>query len=1320
MAVAWTAEQQQVIKVRDRNILVSAAAGSGKTAVLVERIIQRITDVENPVDIDRLLVVTFTNAAAAEMRERIGAAIEKKLAERPEDEHMQRQLTLIHNAQITTIDSFCLYVIRNHFHEIGLEPNFRIGDEGELKLLREDALQQVLLRNYEEMSDGFAAFADGYVQGRSDAGMRQMILSLYEFSRSYPWPEEWLSDCVQGYCMEGPGELDQAVWMKPLVGTIRAVLLGLAGLMEEALSLCMDGDGPQVYADVVEREMEDYRSMAAESGFAGLYNAVTGYSFARLPACRKFAGDEAKRDRVKQLRDDAKEQIKKLTRQYFFCTPEVMAAQLKKTAPLAGELVRLTKEFAETFDQEKRRKNIVDFHDLEHFALEILVDAQTKQPRKTAEEFRDTFAEIMIDEYQDSNYVQETLLTAVSKVERGEYNIFMVGDVKQSIYRFRLARPELFMEKYDTYSLDGGDCQRIDLHRNFRSREEVLAFVNDIFYRIMARDLGNVEYDAKAALYPGASFPDGAEHVFAPEVLLFDSADELIEEGADKRQLEAKLVAQKIHRMMETQPVTDKETGELRRARYSDIVILLRSLSGWADTFSSVLNDEGIPAHTLSATGYFSAVEVQTVLAMLKILDNPRQDIPLAAVLRSPIVGMTDEELAELRLTDPDEPFCECVLKRCARLCGQEDPSRAEGREEETQPCGQEDPSRAEGREEEAGLCGREDPSRADGREEEAGPCGQEDPEVSREAAAAPAEEPEGSRKLRRFYRQYLILRELVADTPVHELVEILLRETGYGSYAAAMPAGGRREANLKMLVEKAIAYERTSYKGLFHFVRYIDELQKYDVDFGEADMSSENENVVRIMSIHKSKGLEFPIVFVCGMGKQFNRQDVRSHMVLHPQYGLGLDCMDAGRRLISPTIAKRAVAKQIDMENLGEELRVLYVALTRAKEKLVLTGSCKEAGERIEMLRTAAGGMAFAGKTEECHLPYLTREGASGYLDWLLPAVISCGERYEVCVVNAAELVTEEIRRQAAKRMDYEACLEEIEAADAADVLRLDERFSFSYPYREALERKNKYSVSELKHRAMRGKLETEEEELVPAFAKEEVIPYIPPFVRRMEEEEEPVNRGALRGTAMHRMMECYDFDSTAGAAKQLEQMSERGRIPRELAELVRLPLIEAFLASDTGKRMYAAHRAGHLHREKPFVMGFTAEELARFGFGEMQEKCPPQRENAAALEDGRLWDDADQNKACAEETDPPKRQDLTLIQGIIDVFWEEEDGIVVLDYKTDRVETKKQLADRYAAQLKLYGEALERILNPDGGREKKVKERLLYSFRLGEIVPV
>lgn len=1298
MGVSWTAEQQKVIDLRNRNILVSAAAGSGKTAVLVERIVKIITNKNHPVDIDHLLIVTFTNAAAAEMRERIGNAIEKALDEQPGDEHLLRQLTLIHNAQITTIDSFCLYVVRNHFHEIDLEPNFRIGDEGELKLLREDVLGKVLEQNYEEPSEAFSDFVEGYASGRTDAALNEMILQLYEFSRSYPWPEKWLDSFVGAYRIETREELDRAEWLVPLTQNIRFVLKDCEQLLKQALAVTQQDDGPDMYEKAVRSDLEKYESLSKLTSFCELSGALSDIKYDRLASSRGFEGDPDKLELVKSLREQAKDVVKKLCKQYFFCSPEMMIEQLERTEPMLEEVVRLTKQFADEFAAAKRRKNLVDFHDVEHFALQILVDEETEKAKKTAEEFRDTFEEIMIDEYQDSNEVQETLLRSISRAERGENNIFMVGDVKQSIYRFRLARPELFMKKYDSYSLEESTTQRIDLHKNFRSRAEVLTCTNDIFYKIMVRSLGNVEYDAEAALYPGASYPDigmkktaGKEETaeeqtkqniadFTPEILLADSNDELLEdtELSDKKTLEAKIVAEEIRHLMKTQPVTDKATGELRMARYSDIVILLRSLSGWADSLVEVLNGNGIPAHTVSSTGYFSTVEVQTVLSMLRLLDNPRQDIPMAAVLRSPMAGLTDEELAVLRLEDGSVPFHEAVLEL------------AEGLYEED---GQKEISNPEA-------------------DQKQGKNADEKPENHIESTA--------HQKLLEFYKKYRQLRQLVPDTPIHELIERILQETGYGHYVSAMPAGKRRMANLNMLLEKAAAYEKTSYKGLFHFVRYIDELQKYDVDFGEADTVGENEDVVRIMSIHKSKGLEFPVVFVSGMGKNFNKQDTRSKMVLHPELGIGLDYMDGKRRIKSPTIAKKAIAKQIDLENLGEELRVLYVALTRAKEKLILTGTLKDAPEKLEFFRQQAA--LYAHSSDATVIPYLTRESAAGYLDWVLPAVLSYGEKYPVRVVEAAELVLQEVENQTEQNEGLIGRMEEIRQADPTLVEKLEQRFAQKYPYQTDILRKNKYSVSELKHRAMREKFEAEQEETVPAFLEEPVTPTIPLFIQKQGSVEQEAqnkaqdaeskaeqkivsntaNRGALRGTAVHRVMECYDFTSGQSVHEQILLMEKEEKITADMRSLVNEQIVADFVSSETGKRMAFAQEKGTLYREKPFVMGFTEAELEKYGFGAGAQTENAQQEIAS--------ENVSQEKHMHEE-------DLTLIQGIIDVFWIEDDGITVLDYKTDRVDTAQELIDRYATQLKLYADALERVF---ATRKLKVKEILIYSFRLEKLIPI
>lgn len=1220
MGVKWTEDQQKVIDLRKRNILVSAAAGSGKTAVLVERIVGMVTDKAHPVDIDRLLIVTFTNAAAAEMRERISNAIEKALDANPSDEHLQRQLTLIHNAQITTIDSFCLYVVRNHFYEIDMEPNFRIGDEGEFKLLRQDVLKKVLEAHYANPSETFSAFMEGYAPGRSDDAVAEMILSLYQFSRSYPWPKQWLDSAKKCYEVSTVEELNQSEWIGSALKNIRLVLADVIVYLEEALKVALNSDGPNMYAKALRSDIELYERAAELSEFSKLQEALQSIRYERLSSSKGYTGSEEKLEQVKQMREHAKETVKKLVKQYAFSTAEQMVAQLKAARPAAETLISLTEEFADAYGAEKKKKNLVDFYDIEHFALEILVDEESGQAKKTAEAFRDAYEEIMIDEYQDSNYVQEAILTSISKMERGENNIFMVGDVKQSIYRFRLARPELFMEKYDTYSLSDAKTQRVDLHQNFRSRDEVINTVNDVFYRIMKRDLGNVEYDELAALYTGASYPKSEQ--MQTELLLTEYDEELLGDTdfADKTILEAKLVANRIKKLMAEQMVTDKSTGELRKARYSDIVILLRSLNHYADVFVEQLNADGILAHAVSSTGYFATVEVQTVLAMLRLLDNPRQDIPMAAVLKSPIGGFNDEELAQMRLYQKEIPFHECVLTLCEHLM-------------------------------------------------------QKEVEDTENAFAS---------RLLQFYQKYQALRHKVPDTPIHELIELVLEETGYGNYLAAMPAGNRRRANIEMLLEKAIAYEKTSYKGLFHFVRYIDELQKYDVDFGEADLVGENEDVVRIMSIHKSKGLEFPIVFVSGLGKSFNRQDSRSRMVLHPEYGIGLDVMDGGRRVRIPTIAKKVIARQIDLENLGEELRVLYVALTRAKEKLILTGNCKDMEETIRKLQMSEQEVPGEAKKS---LSYRDREGAGCYLDWLMPVMVQAKDGYVVSKMDVSKLVLDEVEKQAGHFLEREERMALVEAADDELVQQLDGVFKEDYPYTFDIVRKNKYSVSELKHRAMRKAFEEEENDATPTFLVEEAFEaYVPKFIQSREES---VNLGALRGTAMHRVLECYDFTSDMSVEEQITTMLASGRITKELFDLVHIPSIKKFMKSDTGCRMKKAALLGRLYREKPFVMGFTEAELKEAGFCE-----------EVSLEHVEI---------CGQSVE----EDLTLIQGIIDVFWVEEDGITLLDYKTDSVKTPEELVMRYETQMELYAKALNRVFADSG---KKVKEKLIYAFRFGK----
>ena len=1205
MGMTWTKEQQQVIDLRNRNILVSAAAGSGKTAVLVERIKELVLDKKHPVDIDHLLVVTFTNAAAAQMKERVAKALEKALQENPSDVRLQQQAALVQNAQITTIDSFCLYVLRNHFHEIGLEPNFRIGDEGELKLLREDVMTGLFEQCYEEKHPGFLHLISCYGTSRSDAPVRDMIFKLYSYAQSYPWPKQWLREALSCYEIKTEQELEQAPFIEMTVEYGKQMVKGYLEQAEHYHELCQDVDGPYMYEEACEQDVERMEELLSCSTYQDFYEELGKCKFATLGRAKDYIGSPEKQEQVKTERKKLKDGIGKLKSDCFALTFQEILEQLILVQPSAEALAEVTERFIDAFTERKQDKNLVDFSDLEHFALEILVEEETGKPTETAKEFQNAYEEIMIDEYQDSNYVQETILRAISREVVGQNNLFMVGDVKQSIYRFRLARPELFMEKFDTYETTDAPCQRIDLHKNFRSRDTVLTFTNDIFYQIMKRNLGGVDYTDEAALYCGADYPAGEkEDAFDSEILLTTTQE--LEEGTkqqiSKQELEAKLIADRIRKMVGKEEVVDEETGEFRKVRYGDIVILLRSLSEWADLFAEVLNANGIPAHTVSRTGYFSTLEIRTVLNYLRILDNPRQDIPLAAVLKSPMAGLSDEQLARLRLLAEDKPYHQCVKMFL------------EAEEELT-----------------------EKESTAD-----------EDMRA----------------KLKRFSETYKKLRRQTMDIPMHELLQKVLKETGYARYASALPAGRQRLANLHMLSEKAIAYEKTSYRGLYHFIRYIDELQKYDVDFGEAELVGENEDAVNIMSIHKSKGLEFPVCFVSGMGKSFNKQDSRSKMILHPNLGVGLDIIEEDRRIKVPAFFKKVIARQTELESLGEELRVLYVAFTRAKEKLIITGYIKDE-EMLQQIREI-----YCGSNRKA-LNFKERAEAKTFLEWILPAAAASGSWDKVSYVTPWSMLEDEAAHQITEHVSLRQRVQQAEEVSDTLYEKIKEQLSYQYPHPDAIHLVTKYSVSELKHRAMRELAAKEEEDVTPKFLEEVSTPYVPAFMEGKAE----VNQGALRGTAMHRLMECYDFTKMPDCSdefaenikKQLTGLVQMGKVSEDMQKLIRIPSVELFLKSQLAPRMKAAAMRDDLFREKPFVMGNH----------EMEEE-------------------------------------MVLIQGIIDVFWVEEDGIVLLDYKTDRVDSATRLRDMYKEQLDLYAEALERIFR------LPVKEKYLYSFRLNQAIEV
>ncbi len=1208
MSVKWIEEQQKVIRLRDGAILVSAAAGSGKTAVLVERIIQRLTEEEHPVDVDRLLIVTFTEAAAAEMKERIGAAIEKKLQERPGDARLERQASLIHSAAITTIHSFCLSVIRDHFHVIGIDPGFRIAEEGELRLLRQDVLDELMEACYDEGTGEFLDFVERFGTGRNDRKIEEIILKLYEYSRSYPQPGKWLESCAEAYETPESGEMAQRAAERVCrrAGDIRRIL-------EHALKICEEPDGPYMYGDMLESDLENASRLERTEEFAGQYDVVCGFAWKRLSGKKDETVSDEKKEAVKKLREQAKKLVKDIRELYFYAPCEEWEEDMRRACPSMRTLAWLVNRFAELFAKKKQSRNMIDFSDMEQFALAILTVEKDGElvPSPAAGEYQDRFEEVMIDEYQDSNLVQETILNSVSGISKGGYNIFMVGDVKQSIYSFRLSRPELFMEKYDTYSLTDSTKQRIDLHKNFRSRAEVLDSVNYIFRQIMGRDLGGIAYDDSAALYVGADFPElpgearAAGFSDRTELLLLDKSD-TGDEAA--RRAEARMIARRIHELIRNGAVVDRETGGYRRVQYRDIVVLTRSIRGWAEDFAAVLAEEGIPAYSVSREGYFETYEVSVLLDYLKILDNARQDLPLAAVLTSPFGNLTSEEMAEIRIAFPNLPFYEAA------------PAYAEERSD----------GRSEGRELKEALC----------------------------------------RKLGRFFKQMAYFRKKVPYTPVHELLTEIVETTGFGLSVAAMPAGVQRTANVDMLVEKASAFEGTSYKGLFNFVRYIGQLKKYDVDYGEAGIMDEQSDTVRIMSIHKSKGLEFPIVFAAGMGKRFNMQDARGSVVIHPEWGVGLDDIDLERRTKKPVFLKKMIREESMLETLAEEMRVLYVALTRAKEKLIITG-CAD----VASLSDTAGSAGV-----------FRPEGARCYLDWILPALLE--ESAQQNDRNAAEADIKERKDSPveikvytgtdlvpgpAEQRGEQFALDVLEHWDTDRVYvpelraRLEEQMNYAYPYEEAGRMKLKFTVSELKKHAALA-----EEAGQEMYEEPEVVPLIPGFLK-----EEEVLTGAPRGSAYHKLLELLDFTESYDEESLTEAVAalrKDGRLTAEMAECICPDDILRFLRCESGSRMSRAAQRGKLCKEQPFVLGIDASEIY------------PQDESGEKI----------------------------LVQGIIDVYFEEEDGLVVLDYKTDRVRSAGELSEKYHAQLDYYAQALTQLTG------KPVKEKIIYSFTLGEEIEV
>lgn len=1290
MGMKFTPEQQKVIELHNSNILVSAAAGSGKTAVLVERIIRMVCEGEHPADIDRLLIVTFTNAAAAEMRERIAAGIAARLEADPGNEHIQKQSALLHNAQITTIDSFSLFLIRNHFNEIGLDPDFRVADEGEIKLLQQEVLAQLLEDAYAgnfvpeealtsregygnegtvpemEALEQFHACVEYFCPGGRESVLEQHILNLSRYAGSFPWPAEWLEERKNDYAAGDMEALVCSDYGQYLTERVNRTVEGCLEKLQEVKRLCELPDGPYMYGELTDAEIEQLERLTDCKNLEEQAAKIPAVTFARLPSKKDDSVDPAKRELAKAIRNSVKDTLSDLSESYFKTPLELAVEQGKACREPLRMLLDLVLEFDRRLLAAKQERHLIDFSDMEHYALQILLKrekveetggtgtdhAETKYrivPSDVAMEYRQYFQEILIDEYQDSNLVQEYLLSAISGEAEGHYNRFMVGDVKQSIYKFRLARPELFLEKYDTYQ-ETGDLCRIDLAKNFRSRIQVVDAVNGVFSRIMSREIGGIAYDDKAALYPGATYPAAEDPAYGSEALLIRKPEkgereesgigEQHAEGAgvlldydNVRQLEALAIAARIKQLKGSLKVMEKSTGELRPVRYSDMVILLRTTSGWDEEFKKILEQQGIPVYITSKTGYFGALEVQELLQFLRVLDNPRQDIPLFGVMQSVFGGFTQEEIAQIRSGGEGHSRKRMTLYEALKEVAQSGRTVEEGEE------------------------------------------------IS--AGESAGEETELSFKAKEFLQRIDHYRDQTPFTSIRDLLQRILDDHDYLNYVTAVPAGSKRRANVEMLLTKASAFEKTSYFGLFHFIRYMEQLEKYDVDYGEADTLDENADVVRIMSIHKSKGLEFPVVFVCGLSKRFNMQDANQSLIVDMDLGVAVDYVDSVRRIKNKTLRRAVLSAKMKEDNLAEELRVLYVALTRAREKLILTAVLDKADEKWEL----------AQMTGQERLTYLDFCEAGSYMDFLLPILPKTG--IAVKTMRTEDLTAEEIReqlrmgdrREELQRVaDGEVLLPGDPEENERKLSKLRERFAYQYPHPGLQKLYTKTTVSELKIAAMAEK----DEEAFHTFEEKEVVPYIPAFRR----EQEKVS-GAVRGNAFHRTMELLDFtylftesglftgcpnnyeEYRRGLDKnrlqnRLEEFLQREtvslRLTEEYAKAVSLPKILNFLEQELAYRMWRAQEQGLLYREQPFVLGIDAKRL---------------------------------------DPDLPEGEKV-LIQGIIDVFFIEDGEIVLLDYKTDVIDSLEALWNRYNVQIQYYEEALTKLM------QMPVKERILYSFYL------
>lgn len=1202
--VKWTNEQLQAIQEKDSNILVAAAAGSGKTAVLVERIIHKIIDEQ--MDIDKILVVTFTNAAASEMRERILEAIYKKLEENPENVHLQRQIILLNKASICTIHSFCLDVIHNHFYEIDLPSNFKIADTAEIDLLKQEVLDDLFEQKYTENDKDFIELLENYTNYRGDEALQELVLKIYKFIQSSPFPLKWLQEKLELLKIEDK-DISQTIWGKLIIQAVEDDIQESIMQLETVKSkMALYPEMTKFYQKICEdliilKDLQNYNS------WDELYIKLLNFNFSKWPVDKKVTND-LKED-SKEIRDKVKKHIKEKTAKLLSCSQEQAVKDLKIITPILEKLANLVTEFTKNFAEKKKEKNCIDFNDIEHFALKILLD-ENNNPTEVAKKYKEKFEEIAIDEYQDSNLVQEAILTSISKGN----NIFMVGDVKQSIYKFRQARPELFLQKYDEYKNKEEKAQednlKIQLFRNFRSRQNILNITNLVFESIMSKELGDINYNENEYLNYGANYPEPEEiknYAGIAELDIIDlkedesitafegEEDEEEQEKVEDDVLEAKFVANKIQELLNSDyMVFDKKQG-YRKIRPKDIVILLRATSNLSPIYEKELSDLELPVFSDTSGTYLDTVEIQTILSVLKIIDNPLQDIPLVVVLRSSICNFTDNDLITIRLTDRNCNFYEALIK--TRI-----------------------------------IC--------DGDLKD---------------------------KIESFLEKLEKWKSISQYMPLDEFIWQIYLDTGYYQYVGLLPNGAMRQANLKTLFEKAKQYEKASFKGLFNFIQFIDKLKKQNGDLASAKLIGENEDVIRIMSIHKSKGLEFPVVFLCNSHKKFNMQDLNDNILLHQDIGFGPTIMDATRKIKYSSIAKDAIKLKMKQETLSEEQRILYVALTRAKEKLYITGRSKDFTKYVQ----DKNKVLEMYESENIKLDAKLMKKANSYLDWIMyvylfnqgRTIILKGESYKLSdiitlnVSNKKDLLKALAKEEVVEQIDLKEKIEQIlknksDEENKKSEQALEELLEWKYDYIVDTTLPTKSSVTKIKQEKIKL------EEILKGIESEEVE-YKKSYTPKFMQEDKKISN-AEKGTLVHlciqRLDERKDYE-LKDIQNMILNLVEKEIITQNEADAIDVNLIYQYTKSQLFEEL---RQAKEVHKEQPFYINIPAKDVV-------------------------------------SEAENSKKN--ILVQGIIDLYYiDKNDNLVLIDFKTDYISNepnaKEKILEKYKVQLEIYKTALEQAL--------------------------